>query len=273
MPKCKRCLEEKPDSLFVTIKGKRVGMVCRACRSKQIADGRKNKDQIAKRMKEKIALVNAGLCKCSVCEEVKVDADFPHKYGKRHGSVCKVCTVKRQDEWRKNTEQGIAARLRAEKIAQRRLAEKMAIEARKAERACSMLLSGKTVCAKCGIEKLNNEFLIKNGKRHGKRCLQCATEATKKFRAKRLNETPNEHRAARSYEAMTRRAGLAKRIPAWANKEAIAAIYAGRKEGQHVDHIIPLFGKLVSGLHVENNLQYLTASENMKKNRKYNPED
>lgn len=273
MPKCKRCLEEKPDSLFVTIKGKRIGMVCRACRSKQIAEYRKDREQIAKRLEAKKALVDAGVCKCSVCEEVKADDDFPSKNGKRHGSVCKFCTVKRQDQWRRNTEQGIASRVRAEQIAQRKLAERLAIEARKEERSSSILPSGKTVCSKCGIEKLNTEFLILGGKRHGKRCLQCATEATKKFRAKRLNETPDEHRATRSYEAMTRRAGLAKRIPAWANKEAIAAIYAGRKKGQHVDHIIPLFGKLVSGLHVENNLQYLTASENMKKNRKYNPED
>jgi len=56
-----------------------------------------------------------------------------------------------------------------------------------------------------------------------------------------------------------------KQMPAWADEQKIKDIYANRPDGYHVDHIIPLQGELVSGLHVENNLQYLTPKENFSK--------
>ena len=57
--------------------------------------------------------------------------------------------------------------------------------------------------------------------------------------------------------------------PPWANLDAIKRIYDTCPEGYHVDHIIPLQGEFVSGLHVESNLQHLPALENMQKHNKY----
>ena len=57
--------------------------------------------------------------------------------------------------------------------------------------------------------------------------------------------------------------------PLWANMKEIISFYKNCPEGYHVDHIIPLNGKAVSGLHVINNLQYLKASENLKKGSKF----
>lgn len=73
-----------------------------------------------------------------------------------------------------------------------------------------------------------------------------------------------------------RRAAEIRQAPAWADSDAVRAIYAEaqrltRETGiaHHVDHAVPLQGKLVSGLHVPANLQILTASENARKSNRY----
>ena len=60
------------------------------------------------------------------------------------------------------------------------------------------------------------------------------------------------------------------RVPPWANLKVIAKLYMeAQAQGLEVDHIIPLRGDLVSGLHVENNLQLLTRAANASKGNRY----
>lgn len=70
-----------------------------------------------------------------------------------------------------------------------------------------------------------------------------------------------------------RRAAKLKRTPPWLTDDhfkEMEKIYGVAKVlGAHVDHIVPLRGKLVSGLHVPWNLQLLTPTENLVKRNKF----
>lgn len=89
-------------------------------------------------------------------------------------------------------------------------------------------------------------------------------------------EANKDHALAK---AAARRALLLRATPTWSDLEAIRQVYAEAKrleqfDGQprHVDHVIPLKGRKVSGLHVAGNLQVLTKSENLRKSNRYDQE-
>lgn len=75
-----------------------------------------------------------------------------------------------------------------------------------------------------------------------------------------------------AYVASARLAAKKQRTPLWADREAIRKFYQACPKGYHVDHIIPLQAKAASGLHVLENLQYLSQRDNTSKQNKFEPQ-
>lgn len=115
-------------------------------------------------------------------------------------------------------------------------------------------------------------------------------------RKNRANRTPEQieaeyerrkaYRQSRAAELVAwnakRRAATKKRTPIWLTAEDIAAMEAlyveARRRTQeegveyHVDHVLPLQGKYVSGLHMPSNMQVLLGTENQKKTNLWKPD-
>ena len=131
-------------------------------------------------------------------------------------------------------------------------------------------------------------------------CCECATKWQKQYRTeqserfwkvrkkwisenielvrKRKAEWKKRNPAKVTLETVNRNVAKLQRTPAWLTPVdllEIESIYeycsALRKCGldYHVDHIVPLRGTIVSGLHVPLNLQVIPASENNRKRNKY----
>jgi len=127
-------------------------------------------------------------------------------------------------------------------------------------------------CSACGVTKVAGEFNRSRANPSGlhSNCRQCDNKANAKY--KRDKPDMDSARSAR------RRAAKIMRTAPWASKEAIGAVYteASRLTKEtgipyHVDHVVPLQGVLVSGLHLPCNLQVMEGGENSGKGNKWNP--
>jgi inhibitor of KinA sporulation pathway (predicted exonuclease) len=119
-----------------------------------------------------------------------------------------------------------------------------------------------SICKTCNIQystvynKENEEGLKNYKKEYYKNNKDYYLAASKKYKLNKSNRTPK-----------------------WLTKDDFVKIkefYTEAKKLEletgikyHVDHIVPLQGKLVSGLHVPNNLQIITAERNLSKSNSY----
>lgn len=111
-------------------------------------------------------------------------------------------------------------------------------------------------CGSCNKLVLISEFPINNSRTYSI-CKEC-----KRNKCQQHYEENKEDYCAKD---ASRRASKLNATPLWSQTDKIKEFYRNRPNGFHVDHIVPLQSNIVCGLHVLENLQYLSASENLKK--------
>lgn len=127
-----------------------------------------------------------------------------------------------------------------------------------------LTLVGYKRCFKCNSIKLLADFLSEGG------CKDCrhkynTSEARRCINRLHQQNFYKDHKYYFRQKRAKYRAVKLQALPKWADTAAITQFYRSCPEGYHVDHIIPLQGKYVCGLHVLNNLQYLSISDNCSK--------
>lgn len=147
------------------------------------------------------------------------------------------------------------------------------------------------ICKTCQQTKLHSEFVTNKACVGGieNRCKVCAAQATKLWKQKnpekaliayaksklwdsqnkdKLNASKSKNRAKRKQRLVEWDAELTAFVIEEAHHlRGLRDILTGFK--WHVDHIIPLVGKIVSGLHIWNNIQVIPATLNLRKNNFY----
>ena len=147
------------------------------------------------------------------------------------------------------------------------------------------------ICTKCREDKKVSLFYLHSDGRPRRQCKACRNSSNAAWlkahpeqaaEIRKVAYTLNPEKALQAtrtwrennkpydaYRAKLYRMRKQNQVPPWADIEKIKQIYLSCPKGWHVDHIVPLKGERVSGLHVETNLQHLPAIENMRKRNHY----
>lgn len=202
---------------------------------------------------------------CRKCSQLLPRASFYACKGNKDGigAYCRECAKRTRREYRSTH---LAQEAEYQKVYYAENAAKLREEARKNYQANrDRRLS------------LHREWRSRNVERERVYCREYHKKHRHKW-AKRISDWCKAHPEFKAFHAQKRRAKLRNAMPSWLTDDQIAQIASfyedcakvSRETGvpHHVDHIIPLQGENVSGLHVPWNLQVIPAAENIRKSNK-----
>lgn len=199
--------------------------------------------------------------KCNKCEELKPIDQFFKAGGGRSGyrGTCKACYAIERKSYRERNSESIKE-YRAEYLSKNR--DRYLASCRDYREKNRKECSDRCMASRKKKADYYREAQARYRSENIEKCKEAAKDWWGKNKGKRL-----------AYKS-ARRAAEVMSIPAWADMHEIAGIYrkASEMDGMHVDHIVPLISPVVCGLHVSNNLQIITAKENMSKGNRYWPD-
>lgn len=129
------------------------------------------------------------------------------------------------------------------------------------------------------MRKYLKKYVKDNLQFHNERSARWALE-NKEKRRESLSKWQKNNKAKVTASANRRRSKKLQATPKWSNECAVNFYYENAKlvesktgKKVHVDHIIPLNGKNVCGLHCEHNLRLMFAEDNLKKGQAFDVDD
>ena len=134
--------------------------------------------------------------------------------------------------------------------------------------------------------KANKDKQNKKAVKWRRNNLEKARETSREFHRRNKEKRAASHadwakrnRDKRNASVAKRKAAKLQATPGWVDWKKVRAIYREARRisdftgvPHHVDHIVPLQGESVCGLHCETNLQIIPASQNCAKFNKWNDE-
>lgn len=202
---------------------------------------------------------------CSLCGETKPLDAYP-----KIGARCKPCVYAKNAAWRAaHRDKMDEYRRKWVKTEKGRASQKTYQEANRAK-----AKERQRAWAEKNRIHVNEQSNLRAERRRRAAGIQpkkTVTEAQRKDRERKWRKENTGRLNAYSSWVRARRLSA---TPQWADRAMIEKIYAYAKHldqagvKHHVDHIVPLQGKTVCGLHVENNLRVVIDVVNLRKNAK-----